>query len=944
MRYSHEDYDEAIRRAKAAAEEARHTKYEQAIRRGEQNSSKESGRSCGVITVKGGEILAAIRKTENGYGEVCGPGGGIHEGESPIDGAKRELEEEFGVKAKSICPLRYGEEEDRGEKPYLFLCTKFEGEPKCKDGELENPIFLSLEELAAIRPSCFEPFYESIEYLNKALRYDDEDDEGRDRGGEAKGQEAGGHGNTRLPFGLCQRYGIDLPGGATPHDAWEALAGKGITPEDAYKTLKETGSAKEIGQESGQETEQPKEQSQETEQTEQPQEVGQGSEEAMGESDKIEGLSEEELQRFSDEFADIYKKGASKEKSDETCEKAFLSTLDKLPDEAVLCFDGKDGNTLMLQKFGGRYKIADASYSDIYIGANDVLKRYGYGCWDPDFKGSVPHVATPQKAAEPYEKKFDETLDEYIKKGEDAADKMIATIKSGASPSHDVWYDLSWGEFEENEDTQTTLFHISGSGFDCSKRREFQNGCSAAQTLCYQTDDIVNAMKLRESGAISEQEYAKRTKRAIETMIAFQKIAGGEKEAKTDATVYHEADIFGGGSPLKNKRGEVEDALRNLLANALNCPEKISEDKTEEALGAYEEKVKSEMASGVASAEKKLTECEKLSRDGNVSEASRKAAALEKKCAQIAAAMGNGIYEGKFLLSSANEEAARFGDIAKRARGQKSLNGLDRYELPDLPIDESKGTKKFDASCYTRERKDKAMWCKGVNQSIKTYGKQACRAFKDATEDERETIYNYTVGSGKFNRPLSGYHGTWDMKDYRGVGKANLNHEGAEQEISELTDFLGRNSFDSDIWVQHGFDGKNGFAAFLGIEADEVSEESINRLIDAGGECHWSSFMSCGAAKNTGFDESNYILNIYCPKGTKGAYIAPGSNYGGNGTDFTGTPPPPVKAGHENELLLQRDGNYRITKCERDGDDYYLDVEVVDQTPYDYSRYKYKKP
>lgn len=29
-------------------------------------------------------------------------------------------------------------------------------------------------------------------------------------------------GNTGLPFGLCKKYGIDLPNGATPRQAWEA--------------------------------------------------------------------------------------------------------------------------------------------------------------------------------------------------------------------------------------------------------------------------------------------------------------------------------------------------------------------------------------------------------------------------------------------------------------------------------------------------------------------------------------------------------------------------------------------------------------------------------------------------------------------------------------------------------------------------------------------------
>ena len=46
------------------------------------------------------------------------------------------------------------------------------------------------------------------------------------------------NGNTRLPFGLCERYGIPIGKDWTPRDAWEALRKKtGITPEQAYQMM-----------------------------------------------------------------------------------------------------------------------------------------------------------------------------------------------------------------------------------------------------------------------------------------------------------------------------------------------------------------------------------------------------------------------------------------------------------------------------------------------------------------------------------------------------------------------------------------------------------------------------------------------------------------------------------------------------------------------------------
>lgn len=47
---------------------------------------------------------------------------------------------------------------------------------------------------------------------------------------EKTGKSGGSGGNTGLPFGLCEKYGISLPENATPKQAWDALAEKGIAP------------------------------------------------------------------------------------------------------------------------------------------------------------------------------------------------------------------------------------------------------------------------------------------------------------------------------------------------------------------------------------------------------------------------------------------------------------------------------------------------------------------------------------------------------------------------------------------------------------------------------------------------------------------------------------------------------------------------------------------
>ena len=64
----------------------------------------------------------------------------------------------------------------------------------------------------------------------------DADEEESNNGGNG-----GFHGNTRIPFGLCQREGIQIGKDWTPKDAWDALAGKGYSAGDVYSELKRTG-------------------------------------------------------------------------------------------------------------------------------------------------------------------------------------------------------------------------------------------------------------------------------------------------------------------------------------------------------------------------------------------------------------------------------------------------------------------------------------------------------------------------------------------------------------------------------------------------------------------------------------------------------------------------------------------------------------------------------
>ena len=135
-------------------------------------STPEDTKACvGVLVVSQGKVLSGTRKTEFGHGLICGPGGHIKEGESPKQAAFREAEEEFGISPKELIPLGRGPmEPDTGIQPYIFLCTEYEGEPNCVDGEMADPQFRTLEEIDLLTPSLFQPFADDVKLLKAVLR------------------------------------------------------------------------------------------------------------------------------------------------------------------------------------------------------------------------------------------------------------------------------------------------------------------------------------------------------------------------------------------------------------------------------------------------------------------------------------------------------------------------------------------------------------------------------------------------------------------------------------------------------------------------------------------------------------------------------------------------------------------------------------------------------
>lgn len=215
----------------------------------------------------------------------------------------------------------------------------------------------------------------------------------------------------------------------------------------------------------------------------------------------------------------------------------------------------------------------------------------------------------------------------------------------------------------------------------------------------------------------------------------------------------------------------------------------------------------------------------------------------------------------------------------------------------------------FDENAYTKERKDKAIWCKTSSSSVNKFKDKADDIYNAASKEEKDAAWRYTSGSGYVNRPLRGYDGAWGKFNFKGVGNVPLDNESplAPKDIDSLTSLINKSTYDKDIWLQRGVDN-DGLAGFLQLAS--LDKNSLNALV--GQSITDTAFMSCGAAKGTGFDGN--IINIYCPKGTKMLYIDGRSAYAS-----------------ENEMLIQRNTRFRITKVEKTDWRYFIDVEVVGQ-------------
>ena len=230
---------------------------------------------------------------------------------------------------------------------------------------------------------------------------------------------------------------------------------------------------------------------------------------------------------------------------------------------------------------------------------------------------------------------------------------------------------------------------------------------------------------------------------------------------------------------------------------------------------------------------------------------------------------------------------------------------------------------------YSQERKDAALWAKSPQEADEVLRERCGEVWRKASKAEKDALYEYTRGSGGFNRPLRGYDGSWS--NFKGVGKVDLNNEGMGAAIQHMTNAIHKSTYDRDVWLQRGVETVEGAAGFLGIKAEDLRQWKLKDLKAAleGKPKIDPAFVSCGSAKGKGF--TGIIFNVYCPKGTKMIYSEPFSRYGGGDKRKWDGKAPQAAFGYEDETIIQRGTTYRITKVEKKGQRLYFDMEVVEQ-------------
>ncbi|MDR0554821.1 MAG: hypothetical protein LBG76_08505, partial [Treponema sp.] len=277
-------------------------------------------------------------------------------------------------------------------------------------------------------------------------------------------------------------------------------------------------------------------------------------------------------------------------------------------------------------------------------------------------------------------------------------------------------------------------------------------------------------------------------------------------------------------------------------------------------------------------------------------------------------------------------EGQRYHEIqAALEKVQGQLTALKKGGMINVALDDA----------FSQARKDAALWAKSTREADTALRDVCGEVWRKGTDAEKDAIYHYTQGSGRFNRPLSGFRkpyneggNGWEPKYFKGVNRVWIDFEGAGDEIRAMTNLIGRSEYDIDVWLQRG-SGYNALESHLGLSSGALSKMTQKELQQFIGRDFTNyAFTSSAVNKGAGFS-GDVIWNIYAPKGTQMMYAEPFSAYGnGGGLAWDGISKQ-KQFGGEAEMIIQRGARYKITKIEKKGGQVFMDIEVHPEKGYD---------
>jgi hypothetical protein len=287
----------------------------------------------------------------------------------------------------------------------------------------------------------------------------------------------------------------------------------------------------------------------------------------------------------------------------------------------------------------------------------------------------------------------------------------------------------------------------------------------------------------------------------------------------------------------------------------------------------------------------------------------------------------------KILFDLKNAMVAQDKDLAKQLiqEAQDKKNSLIQLKAKRAANKGGNGSIPFDADAYSQARKEAAVWAKNTKDADDVLRAKCGEVWRNATDEEKNAIFGYTSSYHNINEPLRG------LTYYGSAADTQLGLD----RIPLMESIINKSYYDKDIWLQRG-GGMVELKKFGLSNYAYATDAEIMALV--GKEGTEGAFTSAGVAKGKGLG-GNVITNIYAPRGTKMMYAEPYSSFGnGSGRSWDGIAKQST-FGSESEIILQRGTTFRVTKVEKSGNTWYIDVEVINQDvlPFPYiGGYPYK--